>query len=246
MSTTTSKSVELYFPESDGKPKGETDWHIDTILSLISVLKTHFRDDPQFYVAGDMFLYYDEEDSKNNCCPDIFIVRGVENHFRRTYKLWEEAKAPDLVIEVTSKSSRLEDRGNKKVTYAELGVTEYFIFDPLNEYLKPPLVGFRLEQGEYVQMEPSRGKFKSDVTGLELAIVDGKLRFIDPATGQLLRTHLEITLAQIQAEEERDLEAEARKAAQAALKELQANSAEEIARLQAELEKYKSSRADED
>ncbi|MDA0838758.1 MAG: Uma2 family endonuclease [Planctomycetota bacterium] len=157
------------------------------------------------------------------------------------------------MIEVTSKSSRLEDRGNKKVTYAELGVSEYFIFDPLNEYLIPPLVGFRLEQGEYVQMEPSQGRFRSDVTGLELAIVDRKLRFLDPATGQLLPTHLETTLAQIQAEEDREHAEQAqtraeedRDAAEAALKELQSRSDEEIARLKAELEKYKSSRIDED
>jgi len=35
----------------------------------------------------------------------------------------------------------------------KLGVREYFIFDPLGDYLSPPLRGYRLVGDEYIRME---------------------------------------------------------------------------------------------
>lgn len=78
------------------------------------------------------------------------MVRGVGNHERRTYKLWEEGHAPNIVIEVSSRKTQKENLNWKKQLYAWLGVREYFIFDP--EYkLKPPLRAYRLHKGQYVE-----------------------------------------------------------------------------------------------
>ncbi|HID64173.1 MAG TPA: hypothetical protein EYP49_15750 [Anaerolineae bacterium] len=50
----------IYYPESDGKPMAETDTHINTLIYLREALRDYFRDDPQVYVAGNLFLYYEE------------------------------------------------------------------------------------------------------------------------------------------------------------------------------------------
>ena len=48
---------------------------------------------------------------------------------RRIYKLWEEGRAPQVIFEVTSRSTRREDLRSKHDLYERLGVSEYFLFD---------------------------------------------------------------------------------------------------------------------
>lgn len=229
MRTTLSARPEVQYPESDGRPMAETDLHRDMLLALIYSLQQFFAGDEEVYVGGNVFLYYEQGEPDASCAPDVFLVKGIGNYRRRTYRLWEEGKAPDLVIELTSRSTKLQDVGLKKGLYEALGVTEYYVFDPLNEYLRPPFVGFRLEEGGYVQMEPSGGRLRSDVTGLELGPLAGWLRFFDPATGQPLLTPEETGQAMKEAEENARLEREAREAAE-----------EQNARLEAELEQLRS------
>ena len=62
-----------------------------------------------------------------------------------------------------------------------LQVPEYFIFDPTEDYLKPPLQGFRLVDGEYARIEPVAGRLPSDVLGLHLERDGEELRLYDPA-----------------------------------------------------------------
>jgi Uma2 family endonuclease len=224
-------TVPVIYPESDGKPMGETGIHSKVIMAIIYFLDTYFEDDPQVYVTGNMFLYYEQGNPGACCCPDVFLSRGIGKEERRTYKVWEEGKPPDLIIELTSKSSRFDDLGTKKAIYQELGVQEYFVFDPLNEYLKPRLMGFRLEEGSYVPMEPSRGRLKSDVTQLELVIQGRYLRFLDPSTGKLVPTYSETYKAEREARRALKREEEARKREEEARKkEEEARKREEDAR----------------
>jgi Uma2 family endonuclease len=228
-------TVPVIYPESDGKPMGETGIHSKVIMAIIYFLDTYFEDDPQVYVTGNMFLYYEQGNPGACCCPDVFLSRGIGKEERRTYKVWEEGKPPDLIIELTSKSCRFDDLGTKKAIYQELGVQEYFVFDPLNEYLKPRLMGFRLEEGSYVPMEPSRGRLKSDVTQLEFVIQGQYLRFLDPATGKLVPTYSETMEAERKAKRALKKEEEARKQEEEARKrEEEARKREEEARKAAE------------
>src|SRR5919205_2502076 len=135
---------QIVYPERDGKPMAETDTHRQVMMDTITTLADFFRDRPDVYVAGNLLLYYEEGNPAAAVAPDVFVVFGVAKGLRRTYKVWEEGHAPTVVIEFTSRATALEDQGNKRVLYAGLGVGEYFLCDPLAEYLVPPLQGFRL------------------------------------------------------------------------------------------------------
>jgi Uma2 family endonuclease len=165
----------------------EADVHRDEMADLIDTLKDRYRDEPDAYVAGNLLVYYEEGNPAARFAPDVFVVLGVPKRKRRVYKLWEEKLSPSFVLEVTSRGTRLEDKGTKKELCAELGVAEYFLFDPEADYLKPPLQGFRLANGRYEPIAPNAaGELASEAIGLRLMIEAGRLRLIDAATGERL------------------------------------------------------------
>lgn len=217
---------EIYYPESDGEPMGETQLHAAETMYLVSALDEHFRDEPDVYVWGDMFLYYVEGDPRSVISPDVFMIRGVPKKVRRIYKAWEEGgRLPCFVVEVTSDSTRTEDLIRKRALYERLGVDEYILYDPLSEYLDPKLLGLRLVQGRYqpILLEPD-GSLVSRTTGVTLQLEGDQIRLIETATGKPLLRYRESTAQAAQLARE----IEARRAAE-----------EEIARLQAELERLR-------
>jgi Uma2 family endonuclease len=225
---------EVEYPESDGQPMGETEVHRDEIIDLIKALEDHFRDAADVHVSGDLFLYYKKDDPRSVICPDVFVAKGVAKGQRRIYKLWEEGQPPCLVIEVTSRDTRGADLGKKKDCYERLGVKEYFLYDPLGEYLEPPLQGFRLVGGRYRPLAPAAdGALASPTTGLVLRPEGGRLRLLDAADGEPLLRVSEVqerarreAAARQAAEERAEREAAARREAEA-----------ELARLRRELER---------
>jgi Uma2 family endonuclease len=219
--STTQKPI--LYPETDGKPMAETDVHIDVLIYLREALRDHFRDAPQVYVAGNMLLYYEEGNPAACVAPDVFVVQGVAKGERRTYRLWEEGQPPTVVFEITSRGTRLEDLGTKRALYAMLGVREYFLYDPLGEYLQPPLQGYRLQEGEYQRMSPGgEGELASQELGLELRPEEGRLRLVNPATGAHLLTPAEVQAAWRAEATARQAEATARRAAEAEVERLRA------------------------
>ena len=143
------------------------------------------------YVSGDLLVYYEEGNPRVSVAPDVFVAFGVEDRMRMSYKVWEEGKAPDFVLEVASKSTWREDLGPKREVYARLGVKEYWMYDPTGEYLSPVLQGLRLAGGAYVRQlavsSPDGAlTLRSETLGLELRAQGAEMRFHDPATGQVL------------------------------------------------------------
>jgi Uma2 family endonuclease len=207
---------DIHYPESDGRPLGETERHRQEIVDLIFGLQQHYRDTPDVYVGGNMFVYSSRGDRSTVVCPDVFVVKGVDKTVRRTFKTWEEGnRRPCLVIEVTSESSREEDV-DKKAKYIRLGVEEYFLFDPLGEYLSPSLQGFRLLGGRYLSIPPQKdGSLPSRTTGLILRREGEKLRLVNAATGEPLVRTDEIDARRQAAEARAAEETAARRAAEA-------------------------------
>jgi Uma2 family endonuclease len=199
----------------------ETDIHRDLMSELIAQLKTFFQDEPNVYVSGNLLLYYVEGNPRQSVSPDIFVVRGISKAPRRIYKLWEEGRAPDVVIEMSSRSTWEEDLHRKWQLYQRLGVREYYIFDPEYDYLPQPLLAYRLVENEFEPVEVSEGRVRSEALGLELVDTGETLRLFDPRTGQFLLTQRETEVA-------RQAEAEARRRAE-----------EEAARLREELEQLR-------
>ena len=115
-------------------------------------LRDHFRGRPDAYVAANLFIYYEEDDLDATVAPDVFVVLGAPNHDRHIYRLWQEPKSPDFVLEVTSRRTWREDQGRKRKLYRALEVAEYWQHDPNRDYLQPPLQGLRLVGGEYRRM----------------------------------------------------------------------------------------------
>jgi len=200
--------ADVVYPESDGTPMAETDVHARCIMDVRTMLDAHFAADPDVYISGNIFLYYEEGNPRETVAPDVLVVRGVNKRLRRTYKLWEEGTPPGFVLEVSSPSTRWEDLATKRGLYELLGVQEYVLFDPLREYLKPALQGFRLENGTYRPIPvttPSTDEASDDASdeasepvddlalwsetlGLELHTAGDRLRLFDRKHGLYLRT----------------------------------------------------------
>ncbi|MCS7266381.1 MAG: Uma2 family endonuclease [Armatimonadetes bacterium] len=177
------------YPETDGKPMAETERHMKVTINTIYALRWHFRDRKDVYVWGNLFVYYEKGNPKKCVAPDTFVVFGVPNRERRVYLVWEEGKGLDVVFEFTSKKTRKEDFGRKMDIYRGiLGVRELFIFDPLREYLVPPLVGYYRLGDKWVRNEPKENKLVSEVLGLEIVIVNETLRLYDLQTKTFLPT----------------------------------------------------------
>jgi len=235
---------EIVYPDSDGRPMAESDFQLTPLIYALDALKAYFQSHEDVYVAGNMFLYYEEGNPKAAVAPDVFVVLGAPKGDRHSYRLWKEPKAPDFVLEITSKSTRSEDQGVKRGVYAFVGVREYWQYDPTGDYLKPPLKGLRLVDENYESLpagiaEGGELSIHSEVLALDIRLEKGSLRFYDPATRQKLLSYQEIEQARLQAEQDRRQAEQARREAEqrlqqeaAARQSLEARLAELEAQLQ--------------
>jgi len=184
------------YPASDGKPMAETDVHVMEIAAALETLRLFFEDRADVYVAANNFIYYEEGDKTARFSPDVYVVHGVKKKLRRTFNIWAEKHAPSIVFEASSRSTWLEDIGNKKALCQRLAVKEYILFDPERDYLKPALQGFRLMNGQYIPIEPdAKDCLVSETIDLKIMLTpEGRLRFIDPKTGTILPRLRELKL----------------------------------------------------
>jgi Uma2 family endonuclease len=221
---------EVFYPTSDGQPMAETGIHVRLMVDLIVTLRQYYRERQDVYVIGNIFLYYREGHPEARRSPDVMVIKGVDKTERRSFKTWEEKAMPCVMIELTSGQTAKEDQEDKKQLYQELGVREYFLFDPLHDYLPQPLIGYRLIGGEYEPLIPAAdGGVLSAELGLRLVPEGEQLALIHFASGARLPVPAEAyqlldeSREQIRLAEERISQAEER-----------ARQAEEQARQQAE------------
>ena len=229
------ETADLY-PESDGKPMAETDMHIVAIIDLRHRFDDFFRDSPDTYISGTIMMYDVEGPGRTAVSPDILVSFGIGKKLRRTYKVWEEGKPPDFVMEFSSKGTFQNDLGAKKVLYASMGIPEYFLCDIDRRYLPTPLMGFRLKGETYERIpENVDGSIPSVTLGVSFHLLDEGLAVYDEAAGQWLQTPAEA------AEQRAEQEAAARAREAAARAEAEA----EASRLREELERLKARLTDE-
>lgn len=207
---------EVFYPESDGKPMAETPKHGNQMWYCITALNRYFANRPDVYAWGNMFIYYQEGDPRKHVSPDCFVVYGVDKREREIYQTWKERnRTPDVVFEITSRTTRNEDTRTKYHLYEQvLKVPEYFLFDPRADYLKPRLRGYRLVNGSYQPLFPVDNRLASEQLQLEIVEMGDLLRFYNPATSSFVASDEE--LAQRTEQEERCADREAQRAEQEA------------------------------
>ena len=227
MTTGTTDAVAIIYPETDGMPLPDGEIQAPRYIRVVGTIRIHFSDVPGARVNGNTFIYYVEGNPRRSVSPDCYVVLNLSAEAmasierNNVYLVWEVGKAPDFVLEIGSESTARVDTGRKRDLYAELGVKEYWRYDPAGgEFYGEPLVGERLVDGEYVPIVPNyqdggRLWSHSEVLNLDLWLDDGDLRFWDPVSGQWLLSHEE--------EKERaDQEMSGRLAAESRVAELEA------------------------
>ncbi|NWF60565.1 MAG: Uma2 family endonuclease [Fischerella sp.] len=197
-------------PDSDDTPvDNELQDLIPSLLKAILALLWSDRWD--WFFGVDMGIYYDP--NQPAIVPDGFLSLGVQRFIdedlRLSYVLWEEKKAPILVLEVLSQKHRGE-YNTKKELYAELEILYYVIYNPRRRK-KPPLEVYRLVNGEYI-LQPGNPVWLSEIglgIGRERGTYQGITRewlYWYDEKGQRLLTPEE----RIKEAEQRRLEAEQR------------------------------------
>ena len=192
------------------------------------------------FIAGMVYVAYDKSDGNRRVHPDCFISFDVDAEAIRwhlpNYWLWESGKAPDFVMEVGSPSTAQNDLGPKRDLYAELGVKEYWLFDPADgDIYGQPMQGLRLVDGEYQPIEIQIGEDESltshsALLNLDFYYHEGEFDVLDPDTGSTID---ELTIAH---EDLRQMQARLDLERETSLAERQGRIAKRQGRLAAEAE----------
>ena len=190
-----------------------------TVHRIIHLLWERYESSVGVFVSGMVYICYDKADGNRRVQPDCFIAFDVdEEAIRRNlpnYWVWVVGKMPEFVIEVASPSTAENDLGRKRDLYAELGVVEYWRFDPTGgELYGQPLAGERLVDGEYQPYELQIGEDDSvrgysEVLDVEFYWDGQEFDVLDPETGRTIDKRAAAE-AQANAEREARLAAEAR------------------------------------
>ncbi len=247
--TLTREERDALYPVDDDEPMTSSYPHFEALLYAVAATRHHLRD-VDCLVAGDFAIYYDPVPPGSHgpgpsVVPDLLVAFDVTLDRDTSYCLWEVGKMPELVMEMTSKSTQAMDQDHKPELYAQLGVQEYWQYDPHGGYLNSRLQGWQLVGSTY---QPIPGQQRPDL-GAELfpsAVLDtswghlldsGDLRLWNPEEQTWYRSPDESQLHSLQEHQARLAEAQRANAeAQRANAEAQRADAEAQARRTAEAE----------
>lgn len=195
----------------DGEPL-ESDWHRLAMTLLIESVRQHWLGRTDYYVGGNMFIYFSAEQARNRDFrgPDFFLVKNVAGtRMRECWASWlEGGRLPDVIIELTSPTTKREDLGRKKEVYQDVFRTqEYYCYDPFTK----ELLGWRLDKKRYQPIAPDNdGRLVCEELGLTLGTWFGHymgfddlwLRFFD-AAGNVVLTRTEAVQHELDHERQR-------------------------------------------
>jgi hypothetical protein len=170
-------------------------WRQRQLALLNALVRSCSTGDEQRVALADCPIWYSLHQIRELqfCIPDFFIVFGtIPKPNLRRWMVWDEAgKYPDVIIELLSPTTAVEDRTVKKQVYERTFKTDdYFLYDPETRQLE----GWRLVHGRHQRIEPDgRGWLWSEQLKLWLGTWEGPyqnrpdvwLRFYD-AEGQVV------------------------------------------------------------
>ncbi|MBD2041300.1 Uma2 family endonuclease [Microcoleus sp. FACHB-672] len=174
---------QIIYPSSDDKPMADSTIQYRWITQIKGGCDAIFKDDPNVFVAGDLF-WYPVEGNSNICqAPDVMVVFGRGKSDRKSYRQWhEENITPQVIFEVRSESDSQTKMDKKLVFYNRYGVEEYYLYDPADKDLR----GWRRTDGLLDVIDPMIGwvsprlgvRFELGDEGLELYAPNGE-KFVD-------------------------------------------------------------------
>jgi len=177
----------IVYPETDGLPIAENTKQYRWIVKVQGGIDSLFKNDPNVFVAGDLFWYPVEGDSQTRAAPDTMVVFGRSKGDRRSYRQWEEGGiSPQVVFEVLSPSNRHAEMSRKFLFYERFGVEEYYIYDPDHHTLDG-----LMRKGELLVEIPEMNGWVSPRLGIRFEM-DGEESVIYRPDGKPFRTFLEI------------------------------------------------------
>lgn len=149
----------------------------NTIRSLRNMLDDHLAGDgPALFVANDLAVYYPAEPPFT---PDIMAVAGACSRDRMHWLVSAEERGVDMILEIVVSPERRSKVDGNKERYARLGIREYFVFDHSLSHLW----GGRLGEGRrYEPVSPRAERLYSEVLGLAMQLIDGRLRLYAGST----------------------------------------------------------------
>ena len=203
----TSPAATAVAPEPDEVEYPEGHWiaqsvgHGDAVRQAATALDYYFGERADVLVAMELVVYYQRGNNQVWLQPDVQVVFGMEHcGSRGSFRVWEEGKAPDFVLEVASPSTAERDARHKAREYARIGVREYWRLDPAGSLMETSLEGYAASAGQYERVQPVEstgrsGALRSRVLGLDLRSQRQNgvtvLVFMDPRTGEEFDGRLE-------------------------------------------------------
>lgn len=134
--------AEVIYPDSNGQPVANNTIQFRWIVEIQQNLDWLFADDPNVFVAGDLFWYPGEGRNTIVTAPDVMVVLGRPKGDRLCYLQWkEEGIAPQVVFEILSLSNTPTEMDKKLLFYDRYGVEEYYIYNPDSHTLQGWLRG---------------------------------------------------------------------------------------------------------
>ncbi|KYC42817.1 hypothetical protein WA1_11865 [Scytonema hofmannii PCC 7110] len=175
------QQTEPFYPSADGEPVAETYDHLYCLLTTLEVLRQYLAS-RQATVLGNQFLYYAQGFPKLRVAPDVMVIFDVPPGGRDNYKIWVEGQVPTVIFEMTSPGTKDTDQILKKTLYEQLGVQEYWLFDPKGEWIEEKLRGYRLRGESYELI----GERCSEPLELRLQVEEKLIGFYRQDTGEKL------------------------------------------------------------
>ncbi|MBD0345159.1 MAG: Uma2 family endonuclease [Coleofasciculus sp. Co-bin14] len=178
---------EVIYPDSDGQPMANNTRQFRWIVVIQQNLDWLFADDPNVFVAGDLFWYPVQGKPNIVNAPDVMVVFGRPKGDRGSYQQWnEEDIPPQVVFEILSPGNTQDEMDRKLLFYDRYGVEEYYIYDPDRNQLRGWL---RSEDG--LDIISQIVDWVSPQLGIRFAWSEEGLEFYRP-DGERFLTYVEI------------------------------------------------------
>ncbi len=202
------EQAQVIYPDSDGQPRANNTKQFRWILVIQQNLDWLYANDPNVFVAGDLFWYPVEGKPNIVNAPDVMVVLGRSKGDRGSYQQWNENNiAPQVVFEILSPGNSQNEMDRKLLFYDRYGVLEYYIYNPDNNQLRGWLRG---EEG--LDAIASLDQWVSPQLGIRFDLSSEELQIYRP-DGTRFFSYTEVS--QLLEERQQQLEQEQQRAQQA-------------------------------